>query len=155
MDWLIEVNYIYTWKTKQVKKERNLFFFSIYKYIYNISMYEARKPKETKKADEKERKGREQKNVYMVDEWLKENRKYEAYAGIIFGQKFQIRDDFDDVQRRWLLALAERKKVSVLPSIIFESKPDSECLRFLWKIALQIIWQGDCDHLVPGTIKQG
>lgn len=134
-------------KDEASHKGKELVFFFIYKYIYNISMRQEspRKPKRLMKRNGKEENSQ---NVNMVNEWLKENGKYEAYAGIIFGQKFQIRDDFDDVQRRWLLALAERKKGSVLPSIIFESKPDSECLRFLWKIALQIIWQGDYDHLV-------
>lgn len=148
MDWLIEVNYIYTWKTKQVIKERNLFFFSFINIFITYQCMRQESPRKPKRLMKRNGKEENSQNVNMVNEWLKENGKYEAYAGIIFGQKFQIRDDFDDVQRRWLLALAERKKVSVLPSIIFESKPDSECLRFLWKIALQIIWQGDYDHLV-------
>lgn len=146
MDWLKLIIFTLERRSKS-KRKGTWFFFAIYKYIYNISMYDSpRKPKRLMKRNGKEENSQ---NVNMVNEWLKENGKYEAYAGIIFGQKFQIRDDFDDVQRRWLLALAERKKVSVLPTIILsESKPDSECLRFLWKIALQIIWQGDYDHLV-------
>lgn len=51
----------------------------------------------------------------MVSEWLKEKRKCEAYAGIIFGQKFQIPDNFDDYQKRLLLNPSLRKKSQGLP----------------------------------------
>lgn len=47
----------------------------------------------------KERREEKDLSVYVVSEWLKEKRKCEAYAGIMFGQKFQIPDNFDGFQR--------------------------------------------------------
>ena len=74
----------------------------------------------------------------------------EPYEGIIFGQKFEIRDDFDDVPRRWLLALAEIREKSqgfAIHNFWMQGLTVNVCA-FFWKIALKIIWQSNYNHLV-------